>query len=301
LIRFYEEHRDHRDKFEILAFHDASAKSFEELDPKLVPLQQTYWQGKPLPFPILLDSTGRTIEEYGIHAFPTVILIDPEGRLVKGGGEAMLESKLPPVPLAERLPRALDGNVTFFFDQTPLDKAVEMLARSARIPIRLDPDGLKAAGVAPDAPVPMTLSAILTLRSALDLALDPFGLTFEEGKDALVITRRPPGDRRPAAPSAPQKMAAERIEKVLGRKFSFDFRAKPLSEVATTFEGLTSESFVLDPTARKAGAIDPAATVSGADGGLPLGEALGKLLKPLGMTYVIRDEAVVLTRKAGQE
>ena len=298
LIRLYEEHRDHRDKFEILAFHDATVKSFEELDAKLVPVRKTYWQDKPLPFPILLDATGQTIQDYGIHAFPTVILIDPEGRLVKGGGEAMLESKLPPIPLAERLPRALDANVTFFFDRTPLDKAVAMLAQAARVPIRLDPDGLKAAGVAADAEVPMTLGAVLTLRSALDLALDPFGLAVEVGEDALVITGRKPGGDRPA-PSAAQRLAAERIEQVLGQKHAFDFRAKPLSEVVATFEGLTRESFVLDPTARKAGAIDPAATVTGTDEGQPLGAALARLLKPLGMSYVIRDEAVVLTRPKG--
>ena len=85
LIDLYEAHDKDRDKFEILAFHDATAKDFKDLDGKLQKVKQTYWHGRDLPFPILLDATGKTIKDYGVHAFPTTILIDPEGKLV---GEA---------------------------------------------------------------------------------------------------------------------------------------------------------------------------------------------------------------------
>ena len=112
MIDFFEDHKADRDKFEILAFHDAQAKNFDELDSKLEPIIKNAWSGRPLPFPILLDSTGETIEKFGISAFPTMILIDPEGRLVGQAKEADLEKHLPPVPLAERLPKALDRKVT---------------------------------------------------------------------------------------------------------------------------------------------------------------------------------------------
>ena len=49
---------------------------------------------KDLPFPVLLDASGKTIKRWGISAYPTLVLIDPEGNLVKGGGERMLEQKL---------------------------------------------------------------------------------------------------------------------------------------------------------------------------------------------------------------
>ena len=52
------------------------------------------WKGKSLPFPILLDASGATVKSYGIQAFPTLVLIDPEGRVVKGGSEALLAEKL---------------------------------------------------------------------------------------------------------------------------------------------------------------------------------------------------------------
>jgi Redoxin len=94
LMEFYETHQADRDRFEVLAFHDASAKSFAELDEKLKPLIEQRWKGKSLPFPILLDASGATVKRYGIQGFPTLILIDPDGRVVKGGSEAMLAAKL---------------------------------------------------------------------------------------------------------------------------------------------------------------------------------------------------------------
>ncbi|MBI2922502.1 MAG: redoxin domain-containing protein [Planctomycetes bacterium] len=93
-MEFYEDHADQRDRFEILAFHDASSKTFEELDEKLAPIEKMKWKGKKLPFPILLDASGDTLKEWGVRAFPTVLLIDPEGKLVKGGSEHMLEKAL---------------------------------------------------------------------------------------------------------------------------------------------------------------------------------------------------------------
>lgn len=93
-MSLYEHHEDQRDEFEILAFHDESAKDFAELDVKLKPITDRIWKGKHLPFPILLDSTGETVKLYGIEGFPTLVLIDPEGRIVGQGGEEMLEEVL---------------------------------------------------------------------------------------------------------------------------------------------------------------------------------------------------------------
>jgi hypothetical protein len=93
-MKFYEAHAADRDRFEILAFHDAQAKDFATLDAKLKPISKQAWGGKMLPFPILLDATGETIKTWGVHAFPTVVLIDPQGRIVRGGSMELLETKL---------------------------------------------------------------------------------------------------------------------------------------------------------------------------------------------------------------
>ena len=95
LMALYEEYGDLRDRFEILAFHEKNVKSFEDLDAKMAERKVVErWGGKTLPFPILLDATGETQERYGIEGFPTNVLIDPEGRIVKGGSEKMLEERL---------------------------------------------------------------------------------------------------------------------------------------------------------------------------------------------------------------
>jgi hypothetical protein len=81
-MRFFDRHQADRDRFAILAFHDASVADFAELDAKLAPIAAGMWGGRALPFPILLDSTGETIATWGILGYPTTVLIDPEGKLV---------------------------------------------------------------------------------------------------------------------------------------------------------------------------------------------------------------------------
>jgi hypothetical protein len=70
----------------------------------------------------------------------------------------------------------------------------------------------------------------------------------------------------------------------------------PLEKVVKFFEGQTMENFVLDPAGRKAGALDPGATISGEAKEEPLGEAVDRLLRPLGLHLEIRDEVVVISR-----
>ena len=93
-MEFQTAHEAQRDQFVVLAFHDQTAKSFAELDEKLKPVIEKQWKGKSLPFPILLDATATTVRAYGIQGYPTVLLIDPEGRIVKGGNETTLAATL---------------------------------------------------------------------------------------------------------------------------------------------------------------------------------------------------------------
>ena len=93
-MALYDEHADLREHFEILAFHDDRAKTFEELDAKMEVVREKYWEGRSLPFPILLDATGKTLEVYGISAFPTNVLLDPDGNVVKCSPEKRLKEVL---------------------------------------------------------------------------------------------------------------------------------------------------------------------------------------------------------------
>ncbi|MDH3591523.1 MAG: redoxin domain-containing protein, partial [Planctomycetota bacterium] len=94
MMALHEKYEALRDRFVVLAFHDATVKNFAELDEKLEPIRKKRWGGKALPFPILLDPTRATIKAFGISAYPTNMLIDPAGRVVKGNAEKNLEQKL---------------------------------------------------------------------------------------------------------------------------------------------------------------------------------------------------------------
>lgn len=299
LINFYDDHAADRDKFEILAFHDGSVKDFAEMDAKTERTKKSLWHGRDLPFPILLDAPkepqGATIEAYGIRSFPTTILIDPEGKLVGEVSPDSLEKKLTPIPLATRISRALDRDIALGMSASPLASSLEVLGQIARIPITLDDEALKAAGIKADASMPLTLSGSLSLRSWLELLLDPLGLEAVPGEEGLIIGLAKRGGSA-REPSESQKRAASRIEEVLGQNVTFDFKDATLEQVAGHFEAKTQENFVLDPAGRRAGVIDPEATVTGSANDVPLRQALEELLKPLGLVPVVKDEVVVLTK-----
>jgi thiol-disulfide isomerase/thioredoxin len=298
LVELENELSSHRDRFAILTVHHTSAKSLEELEPQLEHVSKTFWGGKPLPFPILLDSTGQTLKNYEVHAYPTEFLIDPEGQLVRlhGSAEDFLKERLAGINPKGRLAQELDRSQRFGIDEMPLDLALYyLLGGETRAAVRRVPDGLKAASVDPAEPIPLTLSAQLSVRSWLDLFLSPFDLIAEVRGDEIAIIPRQPGIA-PVAPSARQREAAARLEGVLGHPLPFNFRGTTLADVVKTLAERTGEPIALDPVARRAGAIDPEAVLTGSDGGRALGVALEELLEPLGLRPLIRDEVILLAR-----
>ena len=93
LVQFYDRHATHRDKFEILAIciePDGEMKSLEDLDRHLKPIVKNVWHGRQLPFPLLFDASFRTCESFGIDGFGKM-LIDPQGRLVRGDEQTLAE------------------------------------------------------------------------------------------------------------------------------------------------------------------------------------------------------------------
>ena len=98
LMKFYEDHRAQRDRFEILSIcidDDGDVQTMAELDRRLKPIVEHVWGGKTIKFPILLDSTFETWENFGLPGLGTMLLIDPQGNLVEGD-DATLAEKLKP-------------------------------------------------------------------------------------------------------------------------------------------------------------------------------------------------------------
>ena len=93
-MEMHDEYADLRAHFEIVAFHDGSAATFEELDAAMEPKIREAWDGRELPFPVLLDATRQTYRRYSVRALGTRTLIDPHGRVVRGDGKAVLRAAL---------------------------------------------------------------------------------------------------------------------------------------------------------------------------------------------------------------
>ena len=97
LIKFYEEHAADRDRFEILAICNTEAEkaltadAYSELASHVAVAERS---ARQLPFPVLVDGEGKTSGVYGIRSWPTVLLIDPDGHLVKFGDLTMLAEQL---------------------------------------------------------------------------------------------------------------------------------------------------------------------------------------------------------------
>jgi thiol-disulfide isomerase/thioredoxin len=302
---FVEDHAADRDKFAILAIHEREISDFKTLDEKLKPIIRRTWRGRPLPFPIAIDATGAMVKDYGVNGFPTAVLLDPEGRVVdfarKPGEfgsavcEGFLASKLTPVPIERQISRALDRGQTLYVDDEPLNELVDFYSRVARIRIYLDSNELKAAGIEAATRVPLKVGGRLTLRAWLNLTLDPLGLTYVAEGDGLRVVRRTAENAVLSQRSSRQSEENSLVAESLTHKVTFHFHDQSWSQVVATLESFGDETFLLDPSARRSGAIDLKATVSGSAEHEPLSTALTRLLAPLKLTYVIRDEAIVIS------
>jgi thiol-disulfide isomerase/thioredoxin len=302
MMEIYDDHADERDKYVVLTVHAPDGKSFAEVDQKLVPIIRDIWNGRMMPFPILLDADGKIQETFGVSKWPTTLLFDPDGKLV---GEIMpdyLEKKLQPIPLAVSLPRQLDRNTSIYFQEPTLKQAIANLKMWTRAEYDLDREALASLPQGEETKIPLTIAGQVSLRSALELLLDPVGLVAKVGPKGYVITRKPTGEPgSPAAPSDFQAKCAARIERKLKYSgYPYDFDKAPLEKVAAFFEQQSMENVVLDPKGRMQGKIDPKAPVTGSGKGEPMGKALEKLVAPLGLRVVVRDEVIVLEVRDGR-
>jgi len=87
LRRFYDAHQSQRDRFELVSICtelDSKWHTMADLDRELEPIVKTHWAGKELPFPILLDNTSTSMENFGVEFFGATVLINPAGHLVQG-------------------------------------------------------------------------------------------------------------------------------------------------------------------------------------------------------------------------
>lgn len=91
LIDFHEQNPELADKLQIVAVHHKGAESIADLEQKLVEIKKTRWKNRDLPFPIIVDATTKTVDAFGVSAFPTAVLIDPLGNVTNFNGVGELK------------------------------------------------------------------------------------------------------------------------------------------------------------------------------------------------------------------
>ena len=89
LIEFYEKNQDLKDTFEFISVHNESnlAKDFATLHQTMVErdISSKRWGGKLMTWPMMIDGDAKTAKAWGIFAYPTMAIIDPEGNLHSWG------------------------------------------------------------------------------------------------------------------------------------------------------------------------------------------------------------------------
>jgi general secretion pathway protein D len=84
--------------------------------------------------------------------------------------------------------RRLKTPVMLRYEDTPLTEVMEGLSQLTGVNIHLDPRGLTQEGVNTDTPVTINLSKEISLKSALNLILEPLHLTYVVTDEVLKIT-----------------------------------------------------------------------------------------------------------------
>jgi thiol-disulfide isomerase/thioredoxin len=295
MMEIYDDHADERDKFVILTVHSPDTKTFPDLDQKVQPVVRDIWAGRMIPFPILLDADAKIQQTFDVSHWPTTLLFDPQGKLVGEVQPNDLEAKLNKIPLEITLPRKLDRDTSVYFKNPTLKEAIENLKELSEAEFDLDPETLASLGLSESTKIPLVLSGRLSLRSALELLLDPIELTVKIGPKGYIFTLKL---KAATSLTEVQKKCADRIERKLKQsKYTYNFGNATLAKVAAFFESQSMENVVLDPSGRLRGKINPEATITGSGKDVPLGEGLKTLVAPLGLRVVVRDEVIVLEAK----
>ncbi len=304
LMNLADDHPESRDRFVVLAVHGKGADDFADLDRKLVPIIRDIWNGRDLPFPIVIDDDGKTFEAYGIQSIPATFVINPEGKIAPGGVDEMLEA-FPAVPLALQVSRALDRPIPTQLvagagEGLKISMILEELTSGHEFKIEPDPAAWQAAGITAETRVAISLIGSVTLRTALKLVFEPLGLAAIPGPTGLLITRPPTTPPPPptAASTTWHTRSAERLQRRLDEPMTYHASTRPLADLIDQISREINEAIVLDPTQRRAGTIDPRTPVTIAATEIPLGQVLETLLGPLGLEAVIRDEVISWSGKS---
>ena len=294
----YEDHEKNRDKFEVFAIHDKSAKSLKEMDGKLTNIKDVCWQGKDLPFPILLDDGGKTEEIFGVEAHPTSILIDPDGNVVADVHSSALEAMLPKLPASKRLARIRDMYRNQVDTYTPgkltMEKFRSQLERDVGCKIEFDEKVMESLELTPEMKLPILLHGrTISFRTIEHLMLTPLGLQLRPAEDPqkLVLGKiegTPEfSDAQKKDNDALNKQLDDSIEKI-------EVESQSLLSFVKWFAGKANIRVAADTKSLKAKKLDPELDLSGVVEGDSLRSALKKFLESHDLNFRVEAGVVII-------
>ena len=309
LIQAYEDHSEHRDQFEIIAFHDSSLKSIEEIDEKTERIKEKYWSGKDLPFPILVDNNGKTEKLFGVQSHPTQILIDPEGNVVGESQIGLLEKELPRLPAITLWERARDmqTNVQFNWNsETTLDGLINYVARSTGTKVELEESFAKENGFDLETSPNVLISGYgISLRSHEQLMLEPMGLAVipTDDGESLIIGKNPRSTEQ--NPSKRQlkynKILRDRIANQTKESTqATEQKIPPLELEDVSLQDAVNKiakHFSIPMAIDRKGMEKKEELVAGKIENNDLESSLNKMLDPLDLEIVVKYEVILVTPK----
>ncbi len=109
-------------------------------------------------------------------------------QLSRTRGQWLQEQRSRLLPVEQEIQERLKTKIDVRFEQQPLSEVIETMGRMAGVNVYLDPQGISAEGITSDEPVTIHLVEPISLRSALNLILEPLHLSYVIQNEVLRIT-----------------------------------------------------------------------------------------------------------------
>jgi|GEM_PF-2293626 len=194
----------------------------------------------------------------------------------------------------------LEEPLVLQFKNAPLKDVLNFITtatqgpNSTGVPIDVDPDGLKRAGVTDATPISTESVPTRSLRDSLHQFLRPVNLTYvvRDGRLRIVASRYQLVDRT---------AKTKAVLAVLERRLDLKLEKVPLEDVlksiktATQGEGDTGLPIYIDPVGLQEAEVTLRSPVSIDATAEPLKTALRKALKPLHLAYGVKDGLLTVT------
>ncbi len=138
-----------------------------------------------------IDQLGN-VDEAAIPFDDNIPFVFPDAKewqqLTKSRAKLMSEKRRRRSPREIEIEQKLRTPVSLKFQNAPLSRVLEYLAKLAEVNLHVDPQGLAEEGVTSDTPVTINLSQEISLKSALNLILQPLHLSYVIKDEVLKIT-----------------------------------------------------------------------------------------------------------------